>query len=446
MPSLPSQPNELTASEAASLIADRKLSVEELTRSCLERISERDEAVKAWAYLSPERAIGKAKELDKVLIHAGSMGPLHGLPFGVKDMIDTGDMPTTNNSPIYAGNRPAQDAQVVRVMAAQGAFALGKTDTVEFAAGGRKALTRHPLDPTRTPGGSSSGSGAAVGDKQVPLALGTQTGGSHIRPASFNGIYALKPTHGVVPVPGIRHFSPTLDTLGWYGRSPDDLILVARAFRLRDIDALPTIRTEGLRVGVARTHNWSVAEPETHAAVERAATLLAEAGASVFDIELPSPFETLNAAQKVVMQSEGRVQFLPDYLQHPTLLHKDFRNHVENTHGYTAEEFLSALDTAAACRPVFDGLFGESLDVILTPSVVGEAPVGPSETTGDAVMNAMWTLLHVPCVNIPGATGPTGLPVGVTLVGPRLGDARLLAAAKAIAPVLDADLRPSFTD
>lgn len=441
MHSLPTEPNELSATEAASLIAERKLSVEELTRSCLKRIADRDEAVKAWAFLSPEMAIGKAKELDKVLIHAGTRRPLHGLPFGVKDMIDTGDMPTTNNSPIYDGHQPAQDAQVVRVMTGNGAFSLGKTDTVEFASGGRKALTRHPLDPARTPGGSSSGSGAVVGDMQVPLALGTQTDGSLIRPASFNGVYAHKPTHGTVPVPGMRHCSPTLDTLGWYGRSPDDLILVARAFRLWDIETLPEVRIEGLRVGVARTHNWTLAAPETQAAVERAAGLLADAGAAVFDLDLPSPFETLNAAQKVVMQGEGRVHFLPDYLQNHALLHQDFRNYVENANNYTPQQLLNAIDTAAACRPVFDGLFGDRLDVVLTPSAVGEAPLGPSETTGDAVMNSMWTLLHVPCINIPGASGPNRLPVGITLVGPRLGDAQLLAAAKAAAPVLDGALR-----
>ena len=152
-------------------------------------------------------------------------------------------------------------------------------------------------------------------------------------------------------------------------------------------------------------------------------------------------FETLNAAQKVVMQGEGRVHFLPDYLQNHALLHQDFRNYVENANNYTPQQLLNALDTAAACRPVFDGLFGDRLDVVLTPSAVGEAPLGPSETTGDAVMNSMWTLLHVPCINIPGASGPNGLPVGVTLVGPRLGDARLLAAATAVAPVLDGALR-----
>ncbi len=441
MPTMPTEPHELTAAEAASLIATRELGVEELTRSCLARIAAREVAVKAWAFLDPDLAIRKARELDKVLIHAGAKGPLHGLPFGVKDMIDTGDMPTTNNSPIYDGHQPAQDAQIVRILKANGAFALGKTDTVEFAAGGRKALTRNPFDPTRTPGGSSSGSGAAVGDRQVPLALGTQTGGSHIRPASFNGIYALKPTRDTVAWPGSRHCSPTLDTLGWYGRSPDDLILVAHAFRVVGMDSLPEIRVEGLKVGVARTHNWPLAAPETIAAIERAATLLAEAGAIVQDLDLPSGFETLNAAQRTVMYGEARVQFLPDYLDHYELLHQDFRNRVENSDNITPAQYLEAVDHAAACRPRFDGLFGEALDVVLTPSAPGEAPVGPSETTGDAVMNSMWTLLHVPCINIPGAKGPNGLPVGVTLVGPRLGDARLLAIAQAVAPVLDPVLR-----
>lgn len=441
MTGLPTEPFEMTAAEAAALIADRKLAVEELTASCLSRIALRNEAVKAWAYLDPELALRKARELDKVLIHAGARGPLHGLPFGIKDMIDTGDMPTTNNSPIYDGNQPSHDAQIVRNIVATGGFALGKTDTVEFAAGGRKALTRHPLDPTRTPGGSSSGSGAAVGDRQVPLAIGTQTGGSHIRPASFNGIYGIKPTHNSVAWPGARQYAPSLDTLGWYGRSPDDLVLVARAFRLWHMEALPTISVKGLKVGVARTSNWDKVAPETVAAIERAAGLMAEEGAEVFDLDLPAGFEHLTDAQATVSAAEGMVHFLPEYLQHHHLLHEDFRKRVENSTGVTPESYLRAINLAAACRAQFDALFGATLDVVLTPSALGEAPVGPHETTGDALMNRMWTLLHAPCVNIPGAKGPNGLPVGVTLAGPRLGDARLLAIARAVAPVLDPDLR-----
>ncbi|MEJ1159529.1 amidase [Prosthecomicrobium sp. N25] len=431
------QPWRMSAAEASALILARKMSVEELTRSCLARIAERDADVKAWAWLDPDRAVRKARELDKVLIHAGPKSRLHGIPFGVKDMIDTAEMPTTNNSPIYAENQPSHDANVVRIMKAHGAFVLGKTDTVEFAAGGRKALTRNPHDFARTPGGSSSGSGAAVGDYQVPIAFGTQTGGSHIRPASFNGCYGIKPTHNTISWSGARHLSPTLDTLGWYGRSVDDLIMVAEAVRVWGIAELAPVSVAGLKVGFARTSNWVKAEPATVDAMERARSLLAAAGAIVTDLELPAPFSGLNDAQRVVMNGEGRVQFLPDYLQNYELLHEDFRKKVENAEGFTPAQLLAAWDLAAACRPVFDGLFGPDLDVILTPSSCGEAPFNPSETTGDAVMNSMWTLLHVPTVNIPGHTGPNGLPVGVTLAGPRLGDARLLAISKAVAPVID---------
>lgn len=438
MPDLPTEPHAMTGAQAAALIAARKLGVEELARSCLARTAARDPLVKAWVHLDPDQVIAKARELDKVLIHAGAKGPLHGLPMGVKDMIDTGDMPTTNNSPIYQGHRPAQDAQVVRVMVANGAYSFGKTDTVEFAGGGRKALSRNPFDTARTPGGSSSGSGAAVGDRHVPLALGTQTAGSLIRPASFNGIYALKPTHSLVPLAGIRCLSPALDTLGWYGRSVDDLALVAQAFRLPGVGAIPQRDVAGLRIGVCRTAHWDRAAPETVAAIERAAGLLAEAGAEVRDVDLPSTFDTLAEARTTIMAFETMAQFLPDYLQNHHLLHADFRNRVENAMGVTPSAYLAAMDHAAACRPRYDALFGDDLDALLTPSAPGEAPAAdPSTTVGDPIMNVVWTTLHAPCINVPGATGPNGLPVGVTLAGPRLGEAGLLAVAKAVAPLID---------
>ena len=438
---IPSQPYEMTTAEAALLIEDRKLAVSELTSSCLERIAHRDATVKAWIYVDPDMAMRKARELDKVLIHEGSRGPLHGLPFGVKDMIDTADMPTTNNSPIYDGFRPGQNAKIVRNIIGTGGFVLGKTDTVEFAAGGRKALTRHPMDSSRTPGGSSSGSGAAVGDMHVPLAIGTQTGGSHIRPASFNGIYAIKPTHNSVSWSGARHYSPTLDTLGWYGRSPDDLVLVARAFRMWNMESLPSIGLKTLKIGIARTANWDKCAPETVAAIERAATLLKDQGVSIVDLDMPEGCEQMCDAQKTISAAEGIAQFLPEYLEHHHLLHPQFRERVENSSNVTPEKYLAAVNLAALCRMRFDALFGAELDAVLTPSALGEAPLNPDSTTGDAIMNSMWTLLHVPCINIPGAIGPNDLPVGVTLAGPRLGDARLLAISKVIAPVLDPGLR-----
>ncbi len=430
---------ELCASDAAALMSAGELSAEDLARSCLSRIAERDPAVKAWIHVDPDAVIRKAREADKIRVARGPAGPLHGLPFGVKDMIDTADMPTTNNSPAHFGNQPSHDAHCVAIVKGNGGFVLGKTDTVEFAAGGRKALTHHPMMPGHTPGGSSSGSGAAVGDMQVPLAFGTQTGGSLIRPAAFNGIYALKPTHGLVSWSGARQYSLSLDTIGWYGRCAEDLSLVGEAFRLPGIEEKSAVAVEGLKIGIARTHNWEKAEPSGRQALERAAGRLADAGASVFDVDLPEPFAGLNEAQHTIMWSEGRVHFLAEYLTHYEDLHQDFRDRVENAGNITPGQYLAALDLAARCRQMHDDLYGADLDVLVTPSAPGEAPAG-LDTTGDWVMNAMWTVLHAPCIAIPGSTGPLGLPVGVQIVGPRCSDARLLAVAEAIAPVLDETL------
>jgi len=427
------EPAQLTGAEAAALIHERKLSCEELARSCLARIAARDAAVKAWLWLDPDHVIRRARELDKL----APMGPLHGLPFGVKDVIDTADYPTTQNSPLYDGVRVGRDAACVAVVRGNGALILGKTDTVEFASGGRKALTRNPYNPAHTPGGSSSGSGAAVGDFQVPFAFGTQTGGSHIRPASFNGIYAMKPSWGLVSREGARMSSMTLDTVGWYGRSVDDLILVGTAFRIPE-DPMP-VQVRGLHVGVCRSPVWSRIEPGGVLALETAAQRLEQAGAVIFDLELPAPFHRLHDAHTAIVNSEGASSFLPEYVTGHDRLAPDLRAKVENTMQITPERLLEAYAVADQCRPILDGMFGPTLDAILTPSSPGEAPVG-LHTTGDAVFNRMWTLLHAPNVGIPCCFGPADLPVGVTLVGKRLADARLMAIAKACAPVIDADL------
>ncbi|RAI02002.1 amidase [Acuticoccus sediminis] len=432
--------NELTASQAAALMAKGELGAEELARACLARIEAREPAVKAWVSYDPARAIRSAREADKRRASGDVPGPLLGMPLGVKDMIDTAEYPTTDNSPGHFGNRPSHDAHSVTVMKAMGAFVLGKTDTVEFAAAGRKAATHHPMAPGRTPGGSSSGSGAAVGDFQVPLAFGTQTGGSLIRPAAFNGIYALKPTHNLVSWDGARHYSPSLDTIGWYGRSPQDLTLVAEAFRLPGADMVTAPPVKGLKVGITRTHNWDAAAPEGKEALERAARLLAEAGAAVFDLDLAEPFARLNDTQRVLMYGEGRVQFLAEFLLRRGDMHQDFIDRVENVNQITPSLLAEHLNLAARCREAFDALFGADLDVVITPSAPGEAPVG-LDTTGDWVMNSMWTVLHAPCLAVPGHKGPNGLPVGVQLIGPRYGDATLLGIAEAIAPVLDPDLK-----
>ncbi len=428
------EPSQLTASAAAALIAEKRLSCEELVRSCLARIAARDPVVRAWLYLDPEQAIRNARELDKL----APKGVLHGLPWGVKDVYDTADMPTTQNSPIYAGMQVGRDAAAVAVARHSGGLILGKTDTVEFASAGRKALTRNPYNPAHTPGGSSSGSGAAVGDFHVPLAFGTQTGGSHIRPSSFNGIYGMKPTWGAVSREGLKMASCTLDTVGWYGRCVDDLILVAEAFRLARRAEVETVAPKGLRVGLCRSPVWEHIEPAGEAALMLAGKRLEGAGAIVTDLELPPPCDGLAAAHKDIIYAEAMVAFLPELLGAPGLMATELKERSENKQGLMPAQVLASYTVADQARPVFDALFGPELDVVLTPSAPGEAPEG-LHTTGNAIFNSNWTLLHVPCVGIPVMHGPKGLPVGVTLVGPRCSDARLLAIATALAPILDTD-------
>jgi Asp-tRNA(Asn)/Glu-tRNA(Gln) amidotransferase A subunit family amidase len=432
------QPFEMSAAEAAAAIRDRQLSAEELVRSCLARVAARDGQVKAWLFLDPEMAIRKAREADKRQAAGAPLGPLHGLPFGVKDVIDTADMPTTQNSPIYPDAQIGRDAACVGIVRHSGALILGKTDTVEFASGGRKALTTNPFNPKHTPGGSSSGSGAAVGDLQAPLAFGTQTGGSHIRPASFNNIYGLKPTWSLASREGLRMSSITLDTVGWYGRSVADLVLVAEAFRIPGLAQRGPASVKGLKVGLCRSPVWDRIEPGGVKALETAATRLEAAGAIVEPLDLPPAFGGMAAARDLIGAHEGSAAFLPEYLSSYGILADDIRKRVELRDSYDSAGLLAAYALADSCRPVFDALFGPKLDVVLTPASPGEAPEG-LHTTGDAIFNGIWTLLHVPCVGIPCIRGPQGLPVGIQLIGPRLSDARLLAIAEACAPVIDAE-------
>ncbi|MCE9641667.1 MAG: amidase [Betaproteobacteria bacterium] len=426
------EPCYLTAAEAAARIRDKQLTSEALVRSCLDRIAERDADVRAWTHVDPAHAIAQARELDK----RAPAGPLHGLPFGVKDVIDTADMPTTQNSPQYQHHQPAKDAGCVAVARQAGALILGKTDTVEFAAGGRKALTRNPHNPAHTPGGSSSGSGAAVADFMVPLAFGTQTGGSHIRPAAFNGIYGLKPTWGAVSREGAKLLSASCDTIGWYGRSVADLHLVAQAFRLRDLAAQQPVAIKGLRVAMCKTPYWNKAQPAGQKSLATACERLQQAGARVDEFELPPTFRGLSDAQRTIMYGEGGAAFLPELLKYGNGLHHDFQDMAENRRGVTGAMMVEAYDLAASCAKAFDAMFAD-FDVVVTPSATGEAPEG-LHTTGDFIFNGMWTLLHMPCLAIPCMKGPQGLPVGVQIIGPRYADARLLSIGDAVAPVIDA--------
>ena len=424
------EPARMTATEASALIQARKMSCEELTRSCLARIATRDPVVKAWLSLDPDVVIRRARELDKL----PSKGRLHGIPWGVKDVIDTADYPTTQNSAIYDGLKVGRDAAPGAVVRGSGGLILGKTDTVEFASSGRKALTTNPYNPAHTPGGSSSGSGAAVGDFQVPYAFGTQTGGSHIRPASFNGIYGMKPSWNSVSREGVRMSSPTLDTIGWYGRGIEDLAMVAEVFHIRP-DPVP-VSVKGLRIGMCRSPVWREIQPGGEQALATASKRLADAGAIVEELQLPEAFDGLDAVHATIVQHEGGISFLPEYIAAGPKLAQALRDRVDNVGQIGAKRLLAAHTLADSCRPMLDAMFGPNLDAILTPSSRGEAPHG-LHTTGEDVFNRMWTLLHAPNIGIPACFAPSGLPVGVTLVTGRLTDGRLLAIARACAEVID---------
>src|ERR1700722_321714 len=272
--------NRLTAAELSLKLRDGEFTAEHVARACLERIAGRDADVRAWSYVDPDAVIRQARELDKL----PSRGPLHGIPVGVKDIYNTADMPTQHNSPIYAGHQPNTDAATVGTLRAAGALIIGKTDTMEFASTGRLAATRNPHNLASTPGGSSSGWAAAVGDFQVPLALGTQTGGSLIRPGSFCGVYAMKPTWNAVSAEGVKLGSTTLDTVGWYGRSVADLALVADAFALEDDASTDFTSLEGARIAIDATPQ--TVEDCSSDALANMVRRLKMAGAHIVPLEL----------------------------------------------------------------------------------------------------------------------------------------------------------------
>lgn len=428
------QPYELTATQASRLIAEGQLSCEELARSCLARISEREPTLRAWAYVDPDQVVRNARELDKSPPH----GVLYGLTWGVKDVINTFDMPTGHNSPIYKGHFAGKDAACVAIARHCGAQIVGKTETFEFAAVGRPAITRNARNSAHSPGASSSGSAAAVGDSMVQLAFATQTGGSLIRPAAYNGIYGFKPTHGAVSNEGAKMFAPTLDTIGWYGRSVDDLALVAEAFQLSQNNEQHSLDIKGLRIGLCRGPNWSHIEASGKAALITAANLLESAGAIVEDLDLPEPFEQITQAHRVIMRGEGRVSLRNEYLQHHSKVHEELRLLVEDTSATDIPALIAARDMAAQCRGILDSLFGRSLDLVITPPAPGEAPHGLA-SPGTMIFNAMWTALHVPCIAIPAGVSRSGLPLGIQLVGPRGTDAALLNMARACSDIIGQD-------
>ena len=415
---------QLTAAEAGRGIAAGEITSEALVRSCLDRIADRDADVEAWTHLDPDYAIAGARAADA----SPSGGPLHGVPFAVKDVIDSGELPTEYGAPaIHGGHRPERDAACVAAMRAAGAVLMGKTVSTEFATF-QPGKTRNPHNPAHTPGGSSSGSAAAVGASMVPIAFGNQTAGSLIRPAAFCGVVGLKPTHGTVDLAGILPLEPSFDTLGYMARSVDDVGLFYDVVR----GAGPAVPADGLdrapRVGLCRTHHWDKADAAAREAVERAAAKFSDLGADVADVDLPDDFAAIPDSHRVILNAGLTQSLARQYADRRDRLSERLRGMIEEGLGYDEATLEAARTHARACRAAAGDAFGDR-DVLLTPSAPGEAPEGLG-MTGDPIFQTTWTLLHLPCVTLPFATGPNGLPVGVQLIGSRGGDAAVLAVAK----------------
>jgi Asp-tRNA(Asn)/Glu-tRNA(Gln) amidotransferase A subunit family amidase len=427
-------PNAMHAIDALAAISAGRLTAETLIRACLERIAEREATIHAFAWLDPAQAIAEARARDR----AGAGGPLHGLPIGVKDIIDTHDMPTQYGSPIHAGHRPSADAACVALAREAGAVMLGKTVTTEFALR-HPGPTANPRNPAHTPGGSSSGSAAAVADLMVPVAYGTQTGGSIIRPASYCGVVGYKPSLGTINPTGVKPLANSFDTVGLFARCVDDCALVVGVLAGAVDSGAPLEAVRPRRIGVCRTHAWPDAEAATVSAVETAADQLRHAGVAVEEVVLPEDFATFLEAQGDVLRFEAARVFAFERTQRAGLLSPSSREELAIGTALPRQRYLEAQTLIARCRVLFAAAIAP-FDHFLSASAPGEAPHGLSNT-GEAMFNRLCSGLGVPCLNLPGFTGPNGLPVGVQLIGAMGDDLRLLRAAKWIAArVGDAEL------
>ncbi|MBY0269042.1 MAG: amidase [Burkholderiales bacterium] len=416
-------PHQLTASEIVQAIAAGKTTAVAVAESCLGHITEREPQLGAWHYLDPELVLAQARALDQ----RGSIGPLQGVPVGIKDIIDTADMPTEYGTPIHQGRRPGIDAACVALTRRAGGLIMGKTVTTEFA-NFFPGKTRNPFDPQRTPGGSSSGSAAAVGAGMVPLGVGTQTTASTIRPAAFCGCVGYRPTWGDLRCAGVMEASGSLDTLGLIARSIEDVALYRDVLLGVAPEALPA-DSAAPRIGFCRSHIWDQCEADTQRQIEACAAKLAGAGAKVSDVTLPGEFTRIEDAHRWISSFEFARNRAWEIDHHWEMISERLRsNRIRDGLDCRYETYRDARDFLERQRLVLDDLMAD-YDVLLTPSVAGEAPIG-LHSTGNASFCAIWTSTHVPAVTLPLFKGPNGLPVGVQLIGKRNNDRRLFAAAR----------------
>jgi Asp-tRNA(Asn)/Glu-tRNA(Gln) amidotransferase A subunit family amidase len=436
---------QLSATEAARLIREGVITSEQLVTACLERIAETDEEIQAWAYLDPDYALAQARAADELRVSGRAIGALNGVPVAVKDIFDTADMPTERGSPLYAGRTPSRDSAVVARLRAAGAVILGKTVTTEFAFL-TPGKTCNPHNREHTPGGSSSGSAAAVASGMAPLALGSQTNGSTIRPAAFCGIVGFKPTHGLIPRSGMLQTSRTLDHVGLFARTIDDIALLTEdlaGYDEADPDTRPRARIPFTATAAAeppvspmfafvKTPMWERADDDTRAGF---AELAATVGDRVEEVELFPSAADAWPWQRAIMEAEMAANLEREYEQGRDRLSDGLRRQIERGREVRAVDYQRALSRIAPLNESFAELFEQRYDAILTPAAPGAAPRG-LETTGDPSFCTLWTYCGMPALSLPLLEAANGLPIGVQLVGPRDGDARLLRTAKWLAAKL----------
>lgn len=409
--------NELSAADAARRLAAGTITAEQLLESCFARVSARETMVRAFAHVDATRAIVAARDLDRL----PRKSTLHGVPVGVKDIIDTTDMPTEYGSPIFARHRPGADAACVKRLRELGCVIMGKTVTTEFAYY-TPGPTANPLNPAHTPGGSSSGSAAAVADRMVPLAFGTQTAGSVIRPAAYCGVVGYKGTHGWFPLDGVSPLAPDLDTLGLYARSVEDIALFRGAMLGKDSTARAPARP---RIALVKTIAWDSCERSTQDAITRAADCLART-ADMREAKLPFDDAAIFEDQKLIMAAGTAAALGPRLAGHEQRLGR-IGELIEQGRAIAPAALDAARGRVAEARTTLAAWF-KDVDAILTPAAPGEAPRGLG-ATGDPACNRIWTWLGNPCIALPFGHGPHDLPLAVQLVGRIGGDDDLIAAA-----------------
>ena len=414
--------NELSLTAAVQAIQTGDITSEQLVRDCLDRIENREPMVNAWAFLDPEKALAQAHTCDTA---SDIKGPLHGVPFGVKDIIATYDYPTGMGSKIYEGHYLGYDASCVALLRAAGAIILGKTVTVEFA-GMAPPPTKNPLNLVCTPGGSSSGSAAAVADYMVPAAYGTQTAGSIHRPAAYCGVIGYKPTFDTFNTHGIWPAAQSLDTLGLLSRSMDDVELVSAVLLGRKPEILGSIKAPS-RLAICRTHLWETVNPETSQAILDARERLEVQGVEVIDLDLPSSFQTLIEARDIISSYERALATAHEWFNHRDKLSNPLQKTLIKGFNWAYEDYVNAMQTGANCRKELDNLF-DGFDAFIAPCTAGEAPPD-LKSTGDHTHIGFWNILHVPSYSLPTHKGPNGMPVALQLIGKHGADKDLYKVA-----------------